>query len=189
MTIQTGIDGYRLIAERTGKYSPGKAPTYVYNENGTLVSSTAYIKKMTSDGVWHEISAEAFYAEYVGTKKDGSPNTMWATKPHIMLSKCAEALALRKAFPSELSGVYTKEEMDQADNPIEEKYDEVSNDNKITPAELQLVANYTKKLPMEKVHAFLDHYNIKKVQDLLANDLQGALKKLKATVEALNEDN
>jgi hypothetical protein len=41
---------------------------------------------------------------------------MWATKPYIMISKCAEALALRKAFPDELSGMYSEEEMGQADN-------------------------------------------------------------------------
>ena len=61
-------------------------------------------------------SAKARYSEYVQTKKDGLPNHMWATKPYIMLGKCAEALALRKAFPDELSGMYADEEMGQADN-------------------------------------------------------------------------
>ncbi len=117
MTIQVGIDGYRLIAERTGRYVPGKEPEFVYDKEGCLVCARSYIKKQTQDGVWHEVCASAHYSEYVALKKDGKPNMMWATKPHIMLSKCAEAMALRKAFPAELSGLYTKEEMGQADNP------------------------------------------------------------------------
>lgn len=110
MTFQTGIDGYRLIAERTGRYAPGRKPAYEYRD-GQLLSATAYVKKQTADGTWHETEAEAFYSEYVALKKDGHPNKMWAEKPHIMLAKCAEALALRRAFPAELSGIYTTDEM------------------------------------------------------------------------------
>lgn len=116
MTIQTGIDGYRLVADRTGAYAPGREPSYLYDKDGNLVSSTAYVKKRTSDGSWHEVAATAFYSEYVGLTKDGKPSSFWRTKPHIMLSKCAEALALRRAFPAELAGIYTHEEMDQAGN-------------------------------------------------------------------------
>lgn len=113
MTIQTGIDGYRLIAERTGCYAPGSEPTYVHDETGRLISATAYIKKMTKDGTWHLVSASAYFDEYCPKTKNGSPMAMWATMPKVMISKCAEALALRKAFPAEMSGIYTKEEMDQ----------------------------------------------------------------------------
>jgi len=120
MTIQTGIDGYRLIAERTGRYAPGREPTYQYEGNGKLISATSYVKKQTADGTWHEIAATAFYDEYVQTfldKKSGvkKPTQFWQNMQHNQLAKCAEALALRKAFPGDLSGIYTKEEMAQAD--------------------------------------------------------------------------
>lgn len=116
MSIQTGIDGYRLIAERTGKYAPGREPTYIYDKDGKLVSATAYVKKQTNDGTWHEVCATAFYNEYVQTTKEGNPTSFWKKMPHGQLAKCAEALALRKAFPAELSGIYTHEEMQQADS-------------------------------------------------------------------------
>jgi phage recombination protein Bet len=116
MSIQTGIDGYRAIAERTGKYSPGKEPLFKYDKEGRLFSATAFVMKMTNDGKWHEVAATAILSEY----RPAFQNDFWSTKPHIMISKCAEALALRKAFPAELSGVYTKEEMDQAGPSLEE---------------------------------------------------------------------
>jgi len=118
MTIQTGIDGYRLIADRTGRYSPGRESTYVHDKNGRLISATAYVMKQTPDGHWHECAYTAHYSEYVSLKKDGTPTNMWASKPYLMLSKCAESGCLRRAFPAELSGVYTKEEMTQADSEI-----------------------------------------------------------------------
>jgi len=113
MTIQTGIDGYRLIADRTGKYVPGRDTEFGYDSKNNLKWARAFVKKMTPDGKWHEISATAFWDEYVQTKKDGRPTLFWLNKGHVMLGKCAESLALRKAFPAELSGIYTKDEMGQ----------------------------------------------------------------------------
>ena len=108
MSIQTGIDGYRLIAERTGKYAPGREPSFT-EKDGRLVSATAYVKKLVQ-GEWHDVAATAFYAEY-----EQPTGPMWRKMPHVMLAKCAEALALRRAFPAEMSGVYTQEEMSQAE--------------------------------------------------------------------------
>jgi len=120
MTIQTSIDGYRLIADRTGCYCPGKEPTFQYDKNGSLMSATSYVKKLTRDGTWHEIAAVAFFNEYAQGFKDFNTGqkkltSFWADMPHNQLAKCAESLALRKAFPGEFNGIYTKEEMGQAD--------------------------------------------------------------------------
>src|SRR5690348_12516740 len=92
-SVQASIDGFRLIAERSGKYSPGREPTYLYDENKSLVAATAYVKKLTEDGTWHEIGATAHWSEYVQTKKDGTPTKFWNKMKHVMLAKCAEALA------------------------------------------------------------------------------------------------
>lgn len=114
MTMQTSIDGFRVIAERTGRYAPGPESKYEYNKENELISATAYVKKLTLDGTWHTVSATAFWDEYCQKTKEGSPTQFWTKMPHVMLSKCAESLALRKAFPAELSGLYTLEEMTQA---------------------------------------------------------------------------
>lgn len=113
LTIQLSIDGLRLIAERTGKYAPGKDTQYIYNDKGSLIGATSYVKKMTPDGSWHEISATAFLREYMPSDGKG----LWAQMPHVMIEKCAESRALRRAFPDQLSGLYSEEEMAQEIKP------------------------------------------------------------------------
>lgn len=112
-TIQTGIDGYRLIADRTGQYA-GSDESWV-EKDGRPTSSTVTVHKVVN-GVVCNFTATAHWDEYVQTGKEGKPMGLWAKMPHRMLAKCAEALALRKAFPQDLSGLYTAEEMSQADN-------------------------------------------------------------------------
>ena len=123
-TIQTGIDGFRLIArrtvERTGE-ALGYEDTLWCGEDGVwtdvwLKREAPAAAKVTVIRGGERFSAVALYQEYVATKRDGSPNQMWSTKGALMLAKCAEALALRKAFPQDLSGLYTSDEMQQADN-------------------------------------------------------------------------
>lgn len=121
-TIQTGIDGFRLIARRAvdeSKEALSISQPYFATEDGQWLDFWPYpkppvaAKVMVKRGLG-EFPAVAMFREYAGTTRDGGLTRMWADKPAVMIGKCAEALALRKAFPLDLSGLYTAEEMDAA---------------------------------------------------------------------------
>lgn len=119
VTHQVAIDGYRAVAERSGNYAPGKEASFVYDKENKLVSATAYINKKVGDR-WFEVASTAHLEEYIPKTWDSKAavwkisNALWEKMPHVMLAKCAESAVLRKAFPNELSGTYTNEEMEQA---------------------------------------------------------------------------
>jgi phage recombination protein Bet len=118
MTIQTGIDGFRVIAQRSKQYAGQQGPFWC-----------------GEDGVWKDVwlSSKPPAAAKVGVLRSGftdpvwgiarfdefcANGPMWKKMPANQIAKCAEAQALRKAFPDDLSGLYATEEMEQADAPV-----------------------------------------------------------------------
>lgn len=116
MSIQTGIDGMRTIAERTGQYGGSDDAVFVKGKDYPAKASVTVYKLNPKTGERMPTTASARWLEYYPGDKQGM---MWKKMPHVMLAKVAEALALRKAFPV-ASQVYVAEEMEQAQEVLPE---------------------------------------------------------------------
>lgn len=138
MSIITGIDGYRAMAARNGDYRPdNRAPRITYDENlkdaltnplGIESCEVSCFKK--AGGEWHEIVGVAYWDEFApvgeewaydpqeNRRKPTGKYTLqkdnWKRMARVMIAKCAEAQALRRGWPEDVSGSYIQEEVDRA---------------------------------------------------------------------------
>jgi phage recombination protein Bet len=111
----TSIDFLRGRAHDTGEMAGSDDVMFTnYPINQEPVSpqftATVTVYRLTR-GTRYGYAATARFNEYVPPP---GQDHMWKRMPHVMLGKCAEALALRKAFPQQLGGLYVKEELEQA---------------------------------------------------------------------------
>jgi phage recombination protein Bet len=114
MTIQAGIDGLRAIAERTGELDGSHTEWCGDDGQWSDVWISAKPPAAAKTTIWRKGSSHPFtgvarFADY------NAGQGLWSKMPAAMIAKCSEALALRKAFPANLSGVYSTDEMEQAE--------------------------------------------------------------------------
>jgi len=135
MSIIVAIDGFRAVAARTGNYRPDdEEPRFEFDaEAKSPTNPLGFVKAVVkvwqfSHGEWFPVTASAYWDEYAPTRdewaegEDGKRRPTgkktldgkWPTMGRLMLAKCAEALALRKAWPDDFSNVYAPEELDRA---------------------------------------------------------------------------
>ena len=135
--IIVGRDGLRSIAQRCGDYRPASGPAqFVYDEElkgpdnpKGIVSVSVELFKMDKNGDWHPVFGEAYWDEFAPIEEEWAydeglgrrapngkkkVNQTWAKMSRVMITKCAEAQALRAGWPDIFAGLYAEEEMDQA---------------------------------------------------------------------------
>jgi phage recombination protein Bet len=115
--VLPGIYELRTTAHRTGQYLGHAKAVYGPEEKHAGVMAPTYCEFTVYR--WNpaitqraEFPVCVWFKEVVATKRDGQANQRWAKAPIQMLTKCAEAAALREAFPDELGGLYAEEEID-----------------------------------------------------------------------------
>ena len=108
----TSIDYMRSQAAATGEMAGSEDPIFGVDDADHVGAATVTVYRITQ-GQRFAYTATARWAEYY--PGEGKRGVMWRKMPHTMLGKCAEALALRKAFPQQLGGLHTREELDQAE--------------------------------------------------------------------------
>jgi phage recombination protein Bet len=119
-SIWPGIGELRTTAMRTGNYAGkseiefGPDKTRKWGDVELTFPEWAQCKVFRIVG-GHRVEfagSKVYWLEAYASKKGGVPNAMWAKRPRGQLAKCAEAEALRSAFPEELGHEVTADEMD-----------------------------------------------------------------------------
>ena len=126
LTPIVSIHGLRKLARRGGKYSHTGTAEITKSADGQLESVTVPVFGLVNGEPKEFTKYTAFYEEFVQKNKDDKPKSTWAKMPIVMLTKCAEANAIRQAF--DISGIYIEEEISREDeqiiNQTEEKINE-----------------------------------------------------------------
>ena len=157
MVIITGIDGFRAMAARDHKDFGGtSAAEFTYPEAklmtpaGRLIPLTATVKAYRKGGV--ECTATVYWEEFAPVDLKHPRSDFWNRMPKVMLEKCAEAKALRKAFPG-LGNIFTSAEMDQQFQDQTEEGRQISR-NGVAPSgavvDARLVANQEREAIVER---------------------------------------
>lgn len=182
--VMPGIGLYRIQAQRSGQYAGQTDPEFGEDISEMLDGVTitfpkwckVTVKKQMPNGEIVDFSAKEFWKEnYATAKKDSTaPNSMWKKRPYAQLAKCAEAQALRKAFPDIIDQSPSAEEMEG--KTLNAEFEEIK---PISPG----IADLNKQLGLSKPEYDMSSLckEINEAQTL--NDLEASFKRSYRTVQ------
>lgn len=183
-TIIVSRDGSRVLAQRCGDYRPAETPTvYEYDQSlkgpnnpAGIVSATVTLHKQDNKGVWHPVVGQAYWDEFAPLKEEWAYDEkagrrqptgkftldttgQWAKMSRVMISKCAEAQALRAGWPDQFGGIYQEEEMARFETDVSatqmvNEFEQVQREKMIGGRGLMMVFDDTmrlEKVPMGSV--------------------------------------
>jgi phage recombination protein Bet len=169
-TFQVSIDGLRAIAQRSGLYAGQDAPVFEYDDKRNIISCSVAVYRKD----WQRPCVGiAFFKEYVG-------QNLWQTKPHTMIAKVAESIALRKAFSEEMSGLYAPEEFEVA--PVVARI--VPEEPHVEPAAAEDFAPEDETQEPEVIRVHFGKNQGRPISELTAASLDWYIKAAKENIEA-----
>lgn len=170
-TLQVGIDGFRAIAESSGSYAGAEAIEYRGQIEWPYKGKHLVMPELARATIWKLVGGhksafigEAYWSEFVPRGDDEA--FMWSRMPKHMLGKCAEAQALRRAFPAQLGSMALSSEVDndvQGDRADDEerdrdrqrrnarRYDDIFTPDDERPARTLPAPEATDEIPQDEV--------------------------------------
>lgn len=153
--VQISVDGFRVIAQRSGDYAGQDEPVFAEDEKGEITKCKVTVYRWHGETRYPAGVGVAYWDEY------SKPSQTWKQMPHTMISKVAECIALRKAFPNDLGGLYEPAEIAQQQLEVDaidatvtdvkiQKQDEAKKLMGKIPKELDTKSSETNEKELEK---------------------------------------
>lgn len=186
LTIMASIDGLRLIAERSNQYEGQTAPLWCGNDGKWVdvwlsnepprackigVYKSKFKEPLYAVALFDEYAGKYQYDDKYGKHKKGDLNYMWGKMPALMISKVAEALALRKAFPNEMSGIYATEEIHHDNEPTTFNEKEATGKKEyVVKVGYKYLGKKLHEIPKDDVINFLNYLKNKSIKGTISVD-------------------
>ncbi len=195
-TPVVGIDWYRKQAGKSKNYAgQGEAEFGEKIQSNGIEHPDWAVVPIYNRNFEHPIRVKVFWDEIVKLDKQGNALSSWRTMPRTMLAKCSEAQGIRRAFPEEVGGVYTEDEMVMPEGTVIEAEVVGTNADQLKPQIADKI-NFEQKKQIKKLlietgkskTAMLEHYSRATIDDFTGDEANTIIKLLEGAPKIQNEE-